>query len=315
MEIVKYYHAFLINSDLDIYYPDTDTPAVCRTSSLVEELGQIEYIFSDKTGTLTCNMMEFKQCSIGGICYGSEIPEDKRATVEDGVEVGIHDFKTMAENLKSHPTKDIIHHFLTLLATCHTVIPETKGAEIKYQAASPDEGALVEGAVELGYKFIARKPRAVAIMVDGKEYEYELLNICEFNSTRKRMSTVLRCPDGKVRIYTKGADTVILERLAKDHPPVETTLQHLEDYATEGLRTLCLAMREIPDDEYRVWSAIYDKAATTINNRGEELDKAAELIEKDLFLLGATAIEDRLQDGVPDTIHTLQTAGIKIWQV
>ncbi|TGZ80945.1 putative phospholipid-transporting ATPase [Ascodesmis nigricans] len=313
VEIVKYYHAFLINSDLDIYYPETDTPAVCRTSSLVEELGQIEYIFSDKTGTLTCNQMEFKQCSIGGICYGSEIPEDRRATVEDGVEVGIHDFKTMAENLKSHPTRDIIHHFLTLLATCHTVIPEMKGTEIKYQAASPDEGALVDGAVQLGYKFIARKPRAVAIMVDGQEYEYELLNICEFNSTRKRMSTILRCPDGKVRIYTKGADTVILERLAKDHPPVDITLQHLEDYATEGLRTLCLAMREVPDDEYQRWNTIYEKAATTINNRGEELDKAAELIETDLFLLGATAIEDRLQDGVPDTIHTLQTAGIKIW--
>lgn len=311
--MVKYYHAFLINSDLDIYYAETDTPAVCRTSSLVEELGQIEYIFSDKTGTLTCNMMEFKQCSIGGICYGQDIPEDRRATVEDGVEVGVHDFKKLAENLASGPTSEIIHHFLALLATCHTVIPETKGAEIKYQAASPDEGALVEGAAQLGYKFVARKPRAVTIVVDNQEYEYELLNICEFNSTRKRMSTILRCPDGKVRVYTKGADTVILERLMQDHPSTEITLQHLEDYATEGLRTLCLAMREVPDDEYARWNQIYEKAATTINNRGEELDKAAELIEKDLFLLGATAIEDRLQDGVPDTIHTLQQAGIKIW--
>lgn len=315
VELVKYYQAFLINSDLDIYYPETDTPAVCRTSSLVEELGQIEYIFSDKTGTLTCNMMEFKQCSIGGIQYSGEVPDDRRATVEDGVEVGLHDFKKLAENRKTHPTRDIIHHFLALLATCHTVIPERKedSDEIKYQAASPDEGALVEGAVELGYRFVARKPRSVAITVEGKQYEYELLNICEFNSTRKRMSTILRCPDGKVRVYTKGADTVILERLSRDNPHTEATLQHLEDYATEGLRTLCLAMREVPDDEYRQWSAIYEKAATTINNRADELDKAAELIEKDLVLLGATAIEDRLQDGVPDTIHTLQTAGIKIW--
>jgi phospholipid-transporting ATPase len=72
-------------------------------------------------------------------------------------------------------------------------------------------------------------------------------------------------------------------------------------------------MREIPEDEYRRWNAIYEKAATTINNRAEELDKAAEIIEKDFFLLGATAIEDRLQDGVPEAIHTLQTAGIKVW--
>jgi phospholipid-transporting ATPase len=317
IEIVKYYHAFLINSDLDIYYDKTDTAAICRTSSLVEELGQIEYIFSDKTGTLTCNVMEFKQCSIGGIQYADEIPEDRRATVQDGVEVGLHDFNRLRENVKTHPTKDAIHHFLALLATCHTVIPERKDekpGEIKYQAASPDEGALVEGAVLLGYKFTARKPRSVIITVDGQDYEYELLAVCEFNSTRKRMSTIFRCPDGKIRCYCKGADTVILERLAPNNPIVEPTLQHLEEYASEGLRTLCLAMREIPEQEYQQWSRIFEKANTTVSgNRPEELDKAAEVIERDMFLLGATAIEDRLQDGVPDTIHVLQQAGIKVW--
>ncbi|KAF2400830.1 phospholipid-transporting ATPase [Trichodelitschia bisporula] len=315
IEIVKYAQAFLINSDLDIYYDKSDTPANCRTSSLVEELGQVEYIFSDKTGTLTCNQMDFKQCSIGGIQYADEIPEDRRATVQDGVEIGIHDFKRLEKNRKEHETRDNIDHFLTLLSTCHTVIPEraAKG-RIKYQAASPDEGALVEGAVSLGYKFVARKPRAVAIEVDGKELEYELLAVCEFNSTRKRMSTIFRCPDGKIRIYCKGADTVILERLHKDNPFVDLTLRHLEEYAADGLRTLCLAMREVPDQEFQEWLQVYNTASTTVGgNRADELDKAAEIIERDLVFLGATAIEDKLQDGVPDTIHTLQTAGIKIW--
>ena len=315
IEIVKYYHAFLINSDLDIYYDRTDTAAICRTSSLVEELGQIEYIFSDKTGTLTCNMMEFRQCSIGGIQYADDVPEDRRATEVNGQ--GLHDFNRLRENLKSHPSRTAIHHFLALLATCHTVIPERKDekpGEIKYQAASPDEGALVEGAVIMGYRFTARKPRSVMISIEGEEHEYELLAVCEFNSTRKRMSTIFRCPDGKVRIYCKGADTVILERLGKDNPIVEATLQHLEEYATEGLRTLCLAMREVPEDEFQQWWQIFEKASTTVSgNRAEELDKAAELIEHDFFLLGATAIEDKLQDGVPDTIHTLQEAGIKVW--
>ena len=315
VEGVKYYHAFLINSDLDIYYDRTDTAAICRTSSLVEELGQVDYIFSDKTGTLTCNMMEFKQCSIGGIQYADEVSEDKRAVDEDGT--GVHDFNKLRENLRTHESRTAIHHFLALLATCHTVIPERKEenpGEIKYQAASPDEGALVEGAVILGYKFIARKPRAVKILVEGEELEYELLAVLEFNSTRKRMSTIFRCPDGKIRCYCKGADTVIMERLGGENPITEVTLQHLEDYATEGLRTLCLAMREIPESEFQQWWRIFDKASTTVTgNRADEIDKAAELIEHDFFLLGATAIEDKLQDGVPETIHTLQTAGIKVW--
>ncbi|RMZ92371.1 hypothetical protein DV736_g361, partial [Chaetothyriales sp. CBS 134916] len=315
IDMVKTGMAFLINSDLDIYYAERDTPAVCRTSSLVEELGQIEYIFSDKTGTLTCNIMEFRQCSIGGIQYADFVAEDRRAEGPDDVN-GIHDFKQLDKNLQTHETSSTIHHFLTLLATCHTVIPEKQEGsdQIKYQAASPDEGALVEGAVELGYRFLARKPRSVIIEAQGQRLEYELLAVCEFNSTRKRMSTIYRCPDGKIRIYCKGADTVIMERLAKENRIVDITLQHLEDYATEGLRTLCLAMREIPEDEYREWQQIYDRAATTVGgNRAEELDKASEIIERDFIFLGATAIEDRLQDGVPDTIHTLQTAGVKIW--
>ncbi|KAK4639083.1 aminophospholipid translocase [Podospora bellae-mahoneyi] len=315
LELVKYWHGILINDDMDIYYDVNDTPANCRTSSLVEELGMVEYVFSDKTGTLTCNMMEFKACSIAGIMYAEKVPEDRVPTMEDGVEVGIHEFRQLRENIKSHPSAQAIHHFLALLATCHTVIPETSDTgNIKYQAASPDEGALVEGAVQLGYKFVARKPRAVIIEANDERLEYELLAVCEFNSTRKRMTTIYRCPDGVVRCYTKGADTVILERLNDNNPHVDVTLRHLEEYASEGLRTLCLAMREVPEHEFQEWFQIYEKAQTTVGgNRADELDKAAELIEHDFYLLGATAIEDKLQDGVPETIHTLQEAGIKVW--
>lgn len=316
VELVKYWHGILINDDMDMYYDKNDTPATCRTSSLVEELGMVEYVFSDKTGTLTCNQMEFKQCSIAGLMYAENVPEDRRATSVDDGEIGIHDFKTLRSNLQNgHATAQHIDHFLALLATCHTVIPEMdeKGG-IKYQAASPDEGALVSGALDLGYRFTARKPRAVIIEANGRELEYELLAVCEFNSTRKRMSAIYRCPDGKIRVYCKGADTVILERLNDNNPHVEVTLRHLEEYASEGLRTLCLAMREVPEQEFQEWYRIFDTAATTVGgNRADELDKAAEIIEKDFYLLGATAIEDRLQDGVPETIHTLQQANIKVW--
>jgi phospholipid-transporting ATPase len=128
------------------------------------------------------------------------------------------------------------------------------------------------------------------------------------------MSAVVRCPDGKIKVMIKGADTVILERLSKDgNVFVDEACRHLEEYACVGLRTLVIASRDISNQEYEEWSVEYDKAATTINNRGEALDAVAELIERDLILLGATAIEDKLQDGVPETIAILALAGIKIW--
>ncbi|ELU39138.1 phospholipid-transporting ATPase, putative [Rhizoctonia solani AG-1 IA] len=330
MEVVKYQQAQLINSDLDMYYAKTDTPALCRTSSLVEELGQIEYIFSDKTGTLTRNEMEFRQASIAGVAYADIVDESKRGEVDENGQVtgGQRTFAELrklerAEGLTGGMSAGgsggsgggkevyVVREFLSLLAVCHTVIPEMKGEKLVYQASSPDEAALVAGAELLGYKFYQRKPKSVFVEIAGVSQQFDILNVCEFNSTRKRMSTVVRGPDGKIKLYCKGADTVILERLTFHHN-VEIAPQ---DYATEGLRTLCLAMREIPEAEYQQWSVLYDQAAATINGRGDALDKAAEIIEKEMFLLGATAIEDKLQEGVPETIHTLQMAGIKVRRI
>ncbi|KIY53948.1 calcium transporting ATPase [Fistulina hepatica ATCC 64428] len=327
MEVVKFQQAQLINQDLDMYYAKSDTPALCRTSSLVEELGQIEYVFSDKTGTLTCNEMEFRCCSIAGVAYADTVDDSKKSD-EDGQSEGWKTFDEMRELLARHasnnpfadvsngiPSRDVetIKEFLTLLAVCHTVIPEIKDGKMIFQASSPDEAALVAGAELLGYQFHTRKPKSVFVNIQGQSQEFQILNVCEFNSTRKRMSTVVRCPNGEIKVYCKGADTVILERLSKNQPYTEKTLAHLEEYATDGLRTLCIAYRELPEQEYIQWARIYDQAAAKINGRGEALDQVAELIEKDLFLLGATAIEDKLQEGVPDTIHTLQMAGIKVW--
>ncbi|KAJ2063155.1 aminophospholipid translocase [Coemansia sp. S146] len=319
MEIVKFQQAQLINADMDMYDEGSDTAALARTSSLVEELGQVEYIFSDKTGTLTCNIMEFRQCSIGGVMYSDVVEAGKRARIVDGEVIGQYDIAQLKDHIANSERGPMLFEFFQLLATCHTVIPERQeSAEggIEYQASSPDEGALVKGAALADFVFHTRKPRSIAVNIMGVDKEYEVLNINEFNSTRKRMSALLRCPDGSIKMYCKGADTVIFERLTSEgggSPFLQTTLRHLEEYATEGLRTLCIAMRDISEDEYRKWSAMHAKASTTLTNRQQELDRVAELIERDMVLLGATAIEDKLQDGVPQTIYTLAQAGIKIW--
>lgn len=155
MEIVKFVQSYLIQSDLDMYYEKTDTSAVARSSSLIEELGQVKFVFSDKTGTLTCNEMQFRECSIAGISYAEKVEADKQA--RDGVDDPNtqYTFAQLKQHLNTHPTANVINEFLTLLATCHTVIPELKEGtdEIQYQASSPDEGALVKGASDLDYKF------------------------------------------------------------------------------------------------------------------------------------------------------------------
>ncbi|XP_059157740.1 probable phospholipid-transporting ATPase IA isoform X3 [Physella acuta] len=304
LEMVKFVQAIFINWDLDMYYAKTKTHANARTSNLNEELGQIKFIFSDKTGTLTQNIMRFSKCSIAGVCYG------------DNAESSVQ-FKDdrILQNLKSgHATAQEINDFLTLLSVCHTVVPQVNATtgEVNYLASSPDEAALVKAAKDLQYVFTTRTPENVIVNVMGEPKTYKILSVLEFTSKRKRMSVVVRTPENKIVLFCKGADNVIYERLGSQDF-TEETLNHLEQFASIGLRTLCIAMAEITEEFYDDWSHTFHKASTSIQNREEKLEQAAELIEKDLRLIGATAIEDRLQDGVPETIDTLSKADIKIW--
>ncbi|XP_074505391.1 phospholipid-transporting ATPase IA isoform X4 [Sebastes fasciatus] len=305
LEVIKFIQAFFINWDTDMLYEPTNTPAQARTSNLNEELGQVKYIFSDKTGTLTCNVMQFKKCTIAGVAYG----HSTHSTEEEGF-----NDPSLLENLQSnHPTAAVILDFMTMMAICHTAVPEHTDGKIIYQAASPDEGALVRAAKNLGFVFSGRTPDSVIVEMPGTEEKYELLHVLEFTSTRKRMSVIMRTPSGKIRLYCKGADTVIYDRLADSSRYKEITLKHLEQFATEGLRTLCFAVADVSESSYQQWLEIHHRASTSLQNRSLKLEESYELIEKNLQLLGATAIEDKLQDKVPETIETLMKADIKIW--
>jgi phospholipid-transporting ATPase len=151
---------------------------------------QVRYIFSDKTGTLTRNIMEFKGCTVGGEIYEPDFYLQKPIS--------------LIENLKhGHKTVNEIREFLVLLSVCHTVIPEHSDGEIVYHAASPDERALVYGASKLGYVFQTRTPNFVEVQALDVLEKYEVLNVLEFTSTRKRMSVLVRGPDNKIRLYCK----------------------------------------------------------------------------------------------------------------
>ncbi|EHB06942.1 Putative phospholipid-transporting ATPase IC [Heterocephalus glaber] len=322
VEIIRLGQSHFINWDLQMYYTEKDTPAKARTTTLNEQLGQIHYIFSDKTGTLTQNIMTFKKCCINGQIYGDhrDASQHSHSKIEqvdfswnifaDG-KLAFYDHY-LIEQIQSGKEPEI-RQFFFLLAVCHTVMVDRTDGQINYQAASPDEGALVNAARNFGFAFLARTQNTITISELGIQRTYNVLAILDFNSDRKRMSIIVRTPEGNIRLYCKGADTVIYERLHRMNPIKQETQDALDIFASETLRTLCLCYKEIEEKEFAEWNKKFMAASVASTNRDEALDKVYEEIEKDLILLGATAIEDKLQDGVPETISKLAKADIKIW--
>ncbi|KAK4541025.1 hypothetical protein LTR36_008394 [Oleoguttula mirabilis] len=512
LEIIKVAQMLLM-ADVDMYDEPSNTPFEARTSTINEELGQVSYVFSDKTGTLTENVMRFRKLSVAGTAWSHQAdlegqPEsdnvlmhkkrkpkgkgkmplrrllrkstshDDGAPYSDAVLDGntstLDHAKKMLSTAAAAPvvasmsTEQMIRYIqrrpqtafarkaklmILSMALCHTCLPERDRDDddsITYQASSPDELALVNAARELGYVAYDRAVSTLTLKVypngwDARPvYEtFEVLDIIEFSSKRKRMSVIVRFPDGRVCLMCKGADSAVMqtlrlaalarEKLAHvekrvrqrqsmearqvlqrkssqletntsyprtsqqlsrpsvsrpsfgrlgsirdevdewlndretdvvaspvdenfytprpsaqydlrpsmaaseqtgslytdydDEELVEDALavdeavviercfQHINDFATEGLRTLLYGYRFLDDEEYTRWKKVYHDATTSLVDRQKLVEAAGEMIEQQLELGGATAIEDKLQQGVPETIDRLRRANIKIWML
>ncbi|EER24911.1 phospholipid-translocating P-type ATPase, flippase family protein [Coccidioides posadasii C735 delta SOWgp] len=510
LEIVKVAQMFLLN-DIDMYDEDSNTPLEARTSTINEELGQVSYIFSDKTGTLTNNSMRFRKMSVAGTAWlhDTDLNEDAEGKMllhkkrkgkkvagrksvadeatrmsrlsrpsnvsnsKDRTGTSPSRWKSNRRNRQYHGgrTTEMMRYmeqkphtlfakktklFILAMALCHTCLPEeTEDGDISFQAASPDEVALVLAAKELGYVVVERQPNSITIRKqsvgsdeDYVDEVYEVLDVIEFSSSRKRMSIVIRLPDQRICIFCKGADSILMKRLKRSglaeekvteierrasvrksmearevmrrnsehqarkdikrsslsirrpsfvggrrssvsgmprsalrdsidmwlrdretdggmdlrvdgnehYSPrpsaqfggrgslaysdgrlsfqtddgedlveealvvneaqvFERCFQHLNDFATEGLRTLLYGYRYITEAEYKEWKTQYHDAITSLFNRQERIEEVAEQIEDQFELLGATAIEDKLQKGVPEAIDKLRRANIKLWML
>ncbi|RAL59165.1 hypothetical protein DID88_006721 [Monilinia fructigena] len=267
-----------------------DYPCTPKSWNISDDLGQIEYIFSDKTGTLTPERYGVQKGQHQWVPYGEAYTEAQAGMQKrQGIDVEKEGARARQQIAfgKSQDWKeqqDANYQFMLALALCHSVISETIPGDppkIEFRAQSPDEAALVATARDVGFTVLGNSPNGILLNIQGQEREYRVLNQLEFNSTRKRMSAIIRMPDNKIILFC--------------------------------LRTLCIAQRELGEKEYQDWNREHELAAAAIQDREDKLEAVSDMIERDLTLLGGTAIEDRLQEGVPDTIALLAEAGIKLW--
>ncbi|XP_053166190.1 phospholipid-transporting ATPase IH isoform X3 [Hemicordylus capensis] len=214
--------------------------------------------------------------------------------------------------------------FFRALCLCHTVqvkeddnVDGLKKAQLSgrssvYISSSPDEVALVEGIQRLGYTYLRLKDNFMEILNRENDIEkYELLEILSFDSVRRRMSVIVKSAKDEIFLFCKGADSSIFPRV--DEGKIEQIRSRVERNAVEGLRTLCVAYKKFTYEEYESVQKQLQEAKLALRDREKKLAEAYEQIERGLILLGATAVEDQLQEKAADTIEALQKAGIKVW--
>uniref|UniRef100_A0A8C9RSY1 Phospholipid-transporting ATPase n=1 Tax=Scleropages formosus TaxID=113540 RepID=A0A8C9RSY1_SCLFO len=311
VEMQKFLGSFFIGWDLDLYHVESDQKAQVNTSDLNEELGQVEYVFTDKTGTLTENEMQFRECSINGVKF----QEINGKLVPEGHPLYYYFYYNLFEEL-----------FLKAVSLCHTVqinYDQTDGPRdtflqangvsdpVEYYASSPDEKALVEATRRMGVTFVGNNGENMEIKTFGRSEKYKLLHVLEFDANRRRMSVILQTPSGEKVLFTKGAESSIFPHARSGE--VDKTRVHVDEFALKGLRTLVVACRRFSAGEYEEVDRRLHEARTALQQREERLAEVFSFIERDLELLGATGVEDRLQEKVQETIEALRLAGIKVW--
>ncbi|XP_044236113.1 phospholipid-transporting ATPase IH isoform X1 [Ursus arctos] len=317
VEMQKFLGSYFITWDEEMFDEDSGEGPLVNTSDLNEELGQVEYVFTDKTGTLTENNMEFKECCIEGhvyvphaVCNGQVLPG------ASGID--------MIDSSPGAGAREREELFFRALCLCHTIqvkddddvdgprkSPDS-GKSCVYISSSPDEVALVEGVQRLGFTYLRLKDNYMEIVNRENDVErFELLEILSFDSVRRRMSVIVKSATGEIYLFCKGADSSIFPRVIEGK--VDQIRARVERNAVEGLRTLCVAYKRLVPEEYESVCALLQAAKVALQDRERKLAEAYEHIEKDLILLGATAVEDRLQEKAADTIEALQKAGIKVW--
>ncbi|KAH9261965.1 hypothetical protein BASA82_000974 [Batrachochytrium salamandrivorans] len=287
---------------------------IVRTSTIPEELGRIDYLLTDKTGTLTKNDMELRKLHMGTISYGTESMEEVIGhirTALDQTQVPETSFGVKRSKGIGARLKDII----VALALCHNVTPVfDEEGELGYQASSPDEVAIVKWTESIGLTLYFRDMSLIRLKtMHGNILDFEIINVFPFTSETKRMGIILRDKtNGEITFYQKGADVVMTRIVAYN----DWLDEECGNMAREGLRTLVIGRKRLSEDYCNEFLQRYQEAKISLQGRQSMMQAViSQYLEKDLELLGLTGVEDKLQDGVKLTLELLRNAGLRIWML
>ncbi|KAH7117621.1 phospholipid-translocating P-type ATPase-like protein [Dendryphion nanum] len=335
LDMGKSVYAWFIEHDKSI--PET----VVRTSTIPEDLGRIEYLLSDKTGTLTQNEMEMKKIHVGTVSYANEAMDEVTSYVQQSFTTPTGEtpsLVTPSSAFIAHSTsatrtrREIgsrVRDVVLALALCHNVTPtnEEENGEMvtTYQASSPDEIAIVRWTENVGLRLLQRDRESMTLQscaTGDIVVRVRILNVFPFTSEGKRMGIVVKFyhgpessatdEDGEIWFYQKGADTVMMDIVAANDWLEEET----SNMAREGLRTLVVGRKKLSAQNYRDFTTEHVQASLALHNRDNAVaDVVKKYLEHDLELLGVTGVEDKLQKDVKPSLELLRNAGIKIWML
>lgn len=323
LDLSKIWYSICIHKDDQI--PDT----VVRNTTIPEELGRISYLLSDKTGTLTQNEMVFKKLHLGTVSFGTEsFPEVKEhltSEYENGAKQGTKVRKTLAYRVKESVRALAVCHNVTPSGTDESAEEEVQEGEInqtfahsvtekmQYQAASPDEVALVEWTEEVNLTLVYRDRQIMRLRTpNGEIEEFEILLIFPFTSESKRMGIIVKdTATGEITFVMKGAD-VVMANIVQYNDWLE---EECDNMAREGLRTLVVAKKMLSQEQYDDFERRYTEAKLSINDRARQMRQVQLTLEGDMQLLCVTGVEDKLQPDVRTSLELLANAGIKVWML